>query len=46
MSTHQLGLGSDVIWQNIGEQLGARMATKIKSFAVATFCMIFGYYIL
>jgi hypothetical protein len=41
-----LGLGSDVIWQNIGEKLGTRVATKIKSFAVAVIFMGISYFIL
>lgn len=46
LATYQIGLGSDVIWENLGEKLGVKMAIRIKTFFVALVFIVICYIIL
>lgn len=48
ISAYEVGLGSGIMWENLGEQLGSKMAIRIKTFFVAivfiAICYIILYY--
>lgn len=46
MATYEIGLGSDILWQNLGEQLGVKMAIRIKTFFVAVLFIVICYLVL
>lgn len=46
MNTYEIGMGSDVMWHNIGEQFGMKMAIRIKTFFVAVIFIIICYLVL